>query len=179
EVVARALTTNGAWYQVILNFPPQFVASHPRLMQGDPAWYPYNVPYRFSSDPASVLVLGSGMGNDVAAVLRNTHADVTAVEIDPKILQLGKQYHFEHPYDSPRVHVINNDARSYIQNSHEKFDLLLFSLLDSHTTASSYSNIRIDNYVYTVEAMKRARELLKPNGLMVVKFLAIESWIAD
>ena len=178
EVTALSLTTNGAWYQMILNLSPAYLNSHPALFIGDPSWQAYNVPYHFSPNPKSVLVLGSGMGNDVAAVLRNTSADVTAVEIDPLILELGQHYHPEHPYQSSRVHIVNNDARSYIQNSHEKFDLLLFSLLDSHTTASSYSNIRIDNYVYTVEAMRRSRQLLKPNGLMVVKFLAMEPWIA-
>ena len=121
-------------------------------------WDPYNLPYRFAPSPKSVLVLGAGTGNDVAAALRNGAQQVTAVEIDPLILKLGRQLHFEKPYDSPRVTVVVDDARSYIQNSHEQFDLIVFSLLDSHTTSSNFSNIRIDNYVYTVEAMTAATE---------------------
>jgi len=113
-----------------------------------------------------------------AAALRNGAGRVEAVEIDPLILRLGRELHFEHPYQSPRVHVVLNDARSYIENSHEQFDLIVFSLLDSHTTTSHFTNIRIDNYVYTREAFARARQLLKPDGLFVVKFQVDTPWIA-
>jgi len=93
------------------------------------------------------------MGNDVAAALRNGAGHITAVEIDPLILKLGKQLHFEKPYSSSRVQAVQDDARSYVQNSKERFDLIVFSLLDSHTTNSHFTNIRIDNYVYTLEAL--------------------------
>jgi len=180
EIVAYWLNTNDSFYQQVLNLSPDFLERRKDLIPGeDPAWNPYNIPYHFSSSPRSVLVLGAGMGNDVAAALRNTNAPVTAVEIDPVILQLGRLLHFEHPYQSPRVRIVNNDARSYLQNSPDKFDLILFSLLDSHTTASSYSNIRIDNFVYTSEALSRARDMLTPDGLMVVKFQVGADWIGD
>jgi SAM-dependent methyltransferase len=136
------------------------------------------MPYRFYPSPPSVLVLGSGMGNDVAAALRNGAGRVEAIEIDPLILKLGRELHFEHPYQSPRVHVTVDDARSYIENSHDQFDLIVFSLLDSHTTTSHFTNIRIDNYVYTRQALQRAKQLLKPDGLLIVKFQVDNPWIA-
>jgi hypothetical protein len=150
EIVSYEVATNDSWYQHILNYSPDFLKRHPELLSGQAVeWDPYNLPYRFSPSPRSVLVLGAGTGNDVAAALRNSAQQVTAVEIDPLILRLGRELHFEKPYDSPRVTAITDDARSYIQNSHEQFDLIVFSLLDSHTTSSNFSNIRIDNYVYT------------------------------
>jgi len=173
------LKTNGAWYQKIINLSPSFVATHPELFRTVPAEAnAYNVPYRFCPNPASVLVLGAGTGNDVAAAVRNGAGRVVAVEIDPLILELGRKLHFEHPYDSPRVQVIVDDARSYIQNSHDQFDLIVFSLLDSHTDTSYYSNIRTDNYVYTLEAFQLARSLLKPDGVFIVKFWVTTPWIA-
>src|SRR6266404_1353973 len=175
---ADEISTNDIWYQQIVNFSPDFLQRHPDLLKGQPIeWDPYNLPYRFSPSPKSVLVLGAGTGNDVAAALRNGAQQVTAVEIDPLIFKLGRKLHFEKPYDSPRVTAITDDARSYIQNSHERFDLIVFSLLDSHTTSSNFSNIRIDNYVYTVEAMKSAKKLLLPDGLFVVKFQVDNPWI--
>ena len=181
EIVGYTLNTNDSWYQWILDLSPEYLAKHKSAGQGDPDWNPYNLPYRFAQSPKSVLILGAGMGNDVAAALRNTNADaqVTAVEIDPLILKLGETLHFERPYQSNRVHIVNDDARSYIQNSREKFDLIVFAFLDSHTTASSFSNIRIDNFLYTVEAISRARELLNPDGLMVVKFQIGVPWIGE
>jgi hypothetical protein len=179
ETVSYQLMTNDSWFQYVVDLSDDFVRARQELFQRvPPEWNAYNMPYHFYRNPPAVLVLGSGMGNDVAAALRNGAGGVTAVEIDPMILKLGKQLHFEHPYSNPRVKIVNDDARSYMQNSHDRFDLILFSLLDSHTTSSHYSNIRIDNYVYTREALTAARNLLKPDGIMVVKFLVGKAFIA-
>jgi spermidine synthase len=179
NLITYTLNTNGSWYQQILNLSPEFVQSHPADFRDHPVeWNSYNLPYHFYPNPPAVLVLGSGMGNDVAAALRNGAERVVAVEIDPLILSLGRKLHFEHPYQSPRTHVVIDDARAYIQNSKERFDVIVFSLLDSHTTTSSFSNIRIDNFVYTREAMEQASKLLKPKGLFIVKFQVETPWIA-
>lgn len=179
QLEAYSLTTNDSLYQTIVNLSPEFVQSHAPTFQRHPLdQNSYNMPYRFYPSPPSVLVLGSGMGNDVAAALRNGAGRVEAVEIDPVILKLGRELHFEHPYQSPRVHVTLDDARSYIENSHDQFDLIVFSLLDSHTTTSHFTNIRIDNFVYTREALARAKQLLRPDGLFIVKFQVDNPWIA-
>ncbi|HYM76675.1 MAG TPA: hypothetical protein VE377_11915 [Candidatus Dormibacteraeota bacterium] len=179
QLEAYSLTTNDSLYQTIINLSPEFVQSHPDVFQRHPLnQNSYNLPYRFYPNPPSVLVLGSGMGNDVAAALRSGAGRVEAIEIDPLILKLGRDLHFEHPYQSPRVHVTLDDARSYIENSHDQFDLIVFSLLDSHTTTSHFTNIRIDNYVYTREALQRAKQLLRPDGLFIVKFQVDTPWIA-
>jgi spermidine synthase len=179
QIDTYILSTNDSWYQKVLDLSPAFVQSHPEEFRRHPAeWNSYNMPYRFYPSPPSVLVLGSGMGNDVAAALRNGAGRVVAVEIDPLILKLGRELHFEHPYQNPRTQGVLDDARSYIQNSHEQFDLIVFSLLDSHTTTSHFTNIRIDNYVYTREALQRAKRLLKPDGLFIVKFQVDNPWIA-
>jgi spermidine synthase len=179
RITSYTLNTNDSWYQQIVDLSPEFVQSHPEEFHERPAqWRAYNLPYQFYPAPPSVLVLGSGMGNDVAAALRNGAGRVVAVEIDPLILKLGRELHFEHPYQSPRTQAVLNDARSYIQNSKDSFDLIVFSLLDSHTTSSYFSNIRIDNFVYTREALERARQMLNPDGLFVVKFQVGNPWVA-
>ena len=179
ELISYQLTTNGSWFQQMLDLSPSFVNSHPQDFDQEPVeWNAYNLPYRFYRNPPSVLVLGAGTGNDVAGALRNGAGHVTAVEIDPLILSLGKKLHFEKPYDSPRVKAVLDDARSYVETTNESFDLVVFSLLDSHTNSSYYSNIRIDNYVYTVEALQATKRLLKPDGILVVKFAVATPWIA-
>lgn len=179
ELIGYELNTNGSWYQQILDLSPAFVSAHPKYFEQVPAqWNAYNLPYRFYQAPPAVLVLGAGTGNDVAAALRNGAGRVSAVEIDPLILNLGKQLHFEKPYDSPRVTPVLDDARSYMETTGDRFDLVVFSFLDSHTTSSYYSNIRIDNYVYTVEALQAAKRMLTPDGILVVKFQVNTPWIA-
>lgn len=179
ELIGYELNTNGSWYQQILDLSPSFVSRHPQYFEQVPAeWNAYNLPYRFYQAPPSVLVLGAGTGNDVAAALRNGAGRVSAVEIDPLILDLGKKLHFEKPYDSPRVTAVLDDARSYMETTGDRFDLVVFSFLDSHTTSSYYSNIRIDNYVYTAEALQATQRLLKPGGILIVKFQVNTPWIA-
>jgi spermidine synthase len=171
------LNTNDSWYQQILNLSDEAVAGHSELYENMPLQYhQYNLPYRFYKNPPKVLIAGAGMGNDVAAAVRNGAGHITAVEIDPLIYELGKRLHFEHPYQSDRVEVYVDDARSFIQNTKEKFDLVVFSILDSQTTSSYYTNIRLDNFVYTMESMEVIKNLLKPDGLFFMSFSGERPW---
>jgi SAM-dependent methyltransferase len=174
------LNTNDSWYQEVSNLNPEEVQRHPELNELDVPleFHRYNLPYRFYENPPNVLIAGAGMGNDVAASLRNGAGHVTAVEIDPLIFENGKKMHPEQPYDSPRVTVHVDDARAFVQRTHDKYDLVVYSILDSHTTSSHYTNIRLDNYVYTLEAMQRTRELLKPDGVFALSFSSERPWFA-
>ncbi len=138
----------------------------------------YNLPYRFVQ-PKRVLVVGAGSGNDVASALRHGAEKVDAVEIDPLILKLGKRLHPEQPYCSEKVHIVNNDARAFFKQSQEKYDLIVFGLLDSQTLLSSMSSIRLDNYIYTLESLKEAKGHLNPGGTVCLSFALVETWIQE
>ncbi|MBI4379848.1 MAG: hypothetical protein HY574_01460 [candidate division NC10 bacterium] len=172
------LEVNGTWYQRALDLSDRYIADHPELFAGKRQRYdPYNIPFRFQPRPARVLVVGSGMGNDVAGALRNEAGHVVAVEIDPQIFSEGRRLHPERPYSSPRVEAVINDARNYFKHTDQRFDLIIFGLLDSHTLSSNFANIRLDNYVYTREAFDEARRLLSDHGLLVVKFEVQRDWL--
>ncbi len=178
KAFAYELEVNGTWYQRALDLSDRYIAAHPELFAGRRQRYdPYNIPFLFRPSPARVLVVGSGMGNDVAGALRNGAGHVVAVEIDPQILAEGRRLHPERPYASPRVEAVVNDARNYFKHSDHRFDLIIFGLLDSHTLSSSFANIRLDNYVYTREAFEEARRLLTDDGLIVVKFEVQRDWL--
>lgn len=180
EPVRYVLNTNDSWYQQIINLSDAELKKNPELYDiPNVRFHQYNLPYRFYPNPKDVLIAGSGMGNDPAAAIRNGAEHVVTVEIDPLIYEQGKKLNFEHPYDSSKVEMHVDDARNFVQNSKQKFDLIVFSILDSHTTSSSYTNIRLDNYVYTVEAMEAARKLLKPDGMFVMSFSGAKPWFAQ
>src|SRR5436190_11997263 len=129
----------------------------------------YSLPFQLRP-VRRVLVLGAGAGNDVAAALRSGAEHVTAVEIDPLVLGLGKQHHPERPFDSPRVTPVLNDARAFLSRSHERFDLIIFATLDAHGLLSGAANVRLDSFVYTEESLRAAREHLTDDGLLVLSF---------
>jgi spermidine synthase len=170
EIRGTQIRVNHTGYQIIVNLSPEFLAHHPHLVKEAPDDNPYNLPFRFAPPNPNVLIVGSGTGNDVAAALRNHSRAVDAVEIDPKILDLGRSRHPEHPYADPRVSAHLTDARAFMKRTTARYDLILFGLLDSHTQLSDYSNMRLDNFVYTEESFREARALLSPNGVIFIKF---------
>jgi spermidine synthase len=168
---AYLVDVNHDYHQKILDLSLDFMVhnfpSAELNREGLPA---YSLPYRFAPHPARVLVVGAGTGNDVAAALRSGATHVDAVEIDPTLVKLGRKYHPEHPYDSPYVTVHVNDARAFFKRTQEKYDLIVFGFLDSHTMFSSLSVLRLDDYVYTTESFKEAKNLLALNGTAVLAF---------
>lgn len=120
--------------------------------------------------PKKVLIIGAGTGNDVSVALSEGAEQIDAVEIDPRIQRLGVQYHPDHPYSSPKVRVFRTDARSFLNECQEEYDLVVFGTLDSMTRLSALSNVRLDNFVYTEESLAAAKRRLKPDGGLVLMF---------
>jgi spermidine synthase len=178
EMSGGIVSVNHIGYQFIVNLTTDFLSRHPTVLKEGIDENPYNVPFRFATPSPSVMIVGAGTGNDVAAALRHDSSAVDAVEIDPAILEIGKKEHPEHPYDSPRVAVHLTDARAFLKRSTKKYDLILFGLLDSHTELSDYANMRIDNFVYTEESFQEAKAHLKPDGIIFIKFEVRRPWMA-
>jgi spermidine synthase len=187
--VRRDYFKNGEWkwttidvnhvgHQTIVDLSPEFLSRHPGLLQQPVEENPYNLPFRFTVANPSVLVVGAGSGNDVAGAVRGKSRSIDAVEIDPAILKLGRT-HPEKPYDSPLATTYLADARAFMKRTDQRYDLVLFGLLDSHTQPSEYANMRIDNYVYTEQSLRRARELLSPNGVLFLKFQVDRDWLGQ
>jgi SAM-dependent methyltransferase len=173
---AAQIMVNHLFYQNILDLGPNgpgMDGDRPRELTY------YGLPYQFQKSPDDVLVVGAGSGNDVAAALRHGAGHVDAVEIDPLILQLGRMLHPESPYASDRVTPHVQDARAFFRSTDKKFDLIVYGLLDSHTALSGMSGVRLDSYIYTIEAFKQARKCLKDNGILCLSFAVGENRQAE
>ena len=173
----KCIMVNNAGYQGMMDLSPgsALLESVPRNLHG---LSQYDLPLRIKPDANNVLIVGAGSGNDVAGALRGGARQITAVEIDPVIISMGKRHHPERPYDSPRVRVVNDDARSFFATTSDKYELIVFGLLDSHTT-TAMTNARLDHYVYTLESLQRAADLLTDDGVIVLSFEAVKPYIAD
>ncbi len=124
----------------------------------------YSEPYL--DDPSNplnnVLIIGAGTGDDVANALLKGAKHIDAVEIDPELYQLGKQLNPDHPYQNHRVSVHINDGRAFLEQTHTKYDMILFALPDSLTLVSGQSSLRLESYLFTLQAVEAAKAHMKP-----------------
>ena len=126
----------------------------------------YLLPYQHVSRASlgNVLIIGAGNGNDVAVALSEGARHVDAVEIDPLLVQIGRQYHPARPYQNPRVTVHIADGRQYLQDTRQHYNLILYALPDSLTALAGQGGIRLESYLLTTEALQAARAHLAPGG---------------
>lgn len=171
------IQVNNTGYQSIFDLRPEG-GGFEREGPGSKYFSHYDIPPLLHPSPEDVLLVGAGAGNDAAGALRQGAVRVTAVEIDPVIVDFGRRYHPERPYESERVRVVVDDARSFFATTDERFDVISFGLLDSHTS-TSLTNARLDHYVYTRESIARARELLREGGILTLLFHPIRPHVID
>ncbi|MEO8603761.1 MAG: hypothetical protein ABI629_14400 [bacterium] len=168
------ILTNGSLHQYMIGLDRDGLVvdePHYQVRQG------YHLPYRLlARPPRNVLVLGAGTGNDVAVALDEGAEHVDAVEIDPVILDIGSR-HPNRPYASDKVRQINTDARAFLNETTEKYDLIVFGTLDSMTRLSALSSVRLDNFVYTEEGLAAAQAHLAPDGGLVMYFMVRADFI--
>jgi hypothetical protein len=158
--------------------PHQVAASVADRRLGQPAYF---VPYERLPDLnlGEVLIVGSGAGNDVAIALAEGARHIDAVEIDPRIQQIGAQRHPDQPYSDPRVTVHIDDGRAFLERTNARYDLILFALPDSLTLVSGQSSLRLESYLFTLQAMEDARDHLKPDGAFAMYNYYREVWLVD
>ena len=158
--------SNNLWLQTPINLSNEF------YQKQNIAWHEfYTIPYTSTKkDFKNILIVGSGTGNDVATALRSTNAIIDAVEIDPLVADLGVKFHPEQPYSNKRVKLTINDARNFIKETENKYDLIVYSLLDSHANLSSKGGVRLDSYVYTKESFFEAKKKISENGIIFLSF---------
>ena len=58
----------------------------------------------------------------------------------------------------------------FLRTTLNSYDMVVYGLLYSHTLLSHGSSVRLDSFVYTVEAFREARERLKDGGTLSLAF---------
>lgn len=176
------------YYHVVYTAKDRFIGvnliGHQQMTSRDEPWPAYALPHLLNRDTGGkpfkdVLIIGAGSGNDVSRALQWGGPDVRidAVEIDPVINQLGRRDHPDKPFDDPRVTVHLDDGRNFLRATEKKYDLVIFALVDSLVLHSSYSNIRLESYLFTKEALQDVERVLKPDGLFAMYNFFRQGWI--
>jgi len=114
--------------------------------------------------PSSVLILGGGEGATLREVLRwRTVKHVTMVDIDRETVEFCKKYlkqwHQNSFYDR-RVNLVFEDARNFLKNSTEKWDVIIMDLPCPLEGGPAYK-------LYAIEYIKELNSHLNKGGVFV------------
>jgi Spermine/spermidine synthase domain len=162
---------NGIWGQTLKRFLPHELTLY-TVVHGEGGMVRWR---RYSE----VLVIGSGAGNDVNVALNYGADHVDAVEINPMAVQLGRELHPDRPYESTKVVTTIDDGRAFLRRTDKQYDLIVYALPDSTGLVSSRANMRVESYLYTVEAFRSVLAHLKSDGIFAVYNNYREFWLID
>lgn len=121
--------------------------------------------------PGEVAVVGVGGGRDILSALYFGAEKIHGIEINPAIFEVltDKFADFSGHLDRhPGVSLVNAEARSYINHSTDRYDLVQISLIDTWAATAAGGLTLTENRLYTVEAWGDFYRALKPGGLLSV-----------
>lgn len=114
-------------------------------------------------NPKKVLIIGGGDGGAVKQALRiNSVEKVVMVEIDRSVIDMCGQYMpsiANGSLDDPKVEVIIQDGKEYIENRNEKFDLIAMDLTDPIPDGPSAD-------LYEKEFYEKVKRLMSEDGVL-------------
>lgn len=126
-----------------------------------------NLAHRVRSN-RSVFVIGAGGGRDILSAFLFGQARVTAAEINGRIAEAANERFGDftgHLNRDPRVRYINDEGRSFLTQSGERFGLIQVSLVDTWAATASGAFVLAENALYTMEAFRLFWRSLEDDGV--------------
>ncbi len=123
--------------------------------------------------PKKVLVLFAGAGYEIVKMSEALHPpeEITGVEINSHVIehgQLGSDGAMAAVLKNKKYHLVQADARQFLEKSTEQYDSILFSW--SGATVAYYTGaiMHTTQYVFTREAFKAAYNRLASGGRLII-----------
>jgi spermidine synthase len=117
-------------------------------------------------------IIGPGGGVDVLRAVANGSPSVTGIEINPLIanaVMRGRYADYAyHLYERPDVHIHVTDGRSFVRNSHEQYDVIQMTLVDTWASTAAGAFALSENSLYTTDAFREYFQHLKPDGMVAI-----------
>jgi spermidine synthase len=120
-------------------------------------------------DARKVLLISGGIAGTAREILRYGVAEVTYVELDPLILAAGRRFLPDNLAD-PRIKVVTTDARRFLQQTGDRFDVVIVDLPDPTTSQL--------NRFYTAEFYDEVRRILTPGGVLEFPLGRYENYVS-
>ncbi|RLE42452.1 hypothetical protein DRJ48_03525, partial [Candidatus Woesearchaeota archaeon] len=120
-------------------------------------------------NPKSVLLISGGISGTLLEILKYNVSEIDYVELDPKVIQLGKSY-FNLPNDS-RVRYYNIDGRLFMKTTPKFYDVIILDL-------GSPLSAQLNRF-YTDEFFNLVKSNLKPSGVFSFHLPGGENYLSS
>ncbi len=118
---------------------------------------------------ADVCVVGVGGGRDILSALTFQQRSVLGIEVNRDIIDLVTNVFAEFTgrlHERPGVRLVNDEARSYLTRTADRFSIIQVSLIDSWAATAAGAFVLSENTLYTTEAWQLFLQRLKPDGIL-------------
>lgn len=118
------------------------------------------------SHPKNILILGGGEGATLREILAHkTVEKVVMIDIDKDVIELSKKYlpeWSEGAFDNPKVKTIYMDARKYLEETKDIYDVIISDLTEPLPDGPSHK-------LFTREFFKIVKNHLTPDGIFALQ----------
>lgn len=131
--------------------------------------YPPTLGLETAPEGFDALVIGAGGGLDVLAALYYGAGHVTAVEINPLIVDAVKGRFREYSgniYDNEKVHAVAAEGRHFVERDERLYNRIVLTGVDTFAATAAGAFALSENYIYTVEAFQAYFRRLEPGGML-------------
>ncbi len=132
--------------------------------------------YQLKQQPTS-LVIGPGGGKDVLTALASGAEMVTAVEVNPLIVEAVND-HFGamtgELYRHPRVRAVVDEGRSFVRRDPGRYDIIQASAVFGRMAPAAGAFTLSENNLYTLEAFTDYWQHLQDDGILTISRFIFE-----
>lgn len=133
-------------------------------------------PYVAKPDCRKALVIGGGGGIDILVGKFMKIPNLTVVELNPAVFRMltGQADNEQKLYaeslstdDTTKVEVLNEEGRHFASTqAPHTYDVIQASGVDTLTAIQTGGMSLVENYLYTVEAVRNYMKILRPGGIL-------------
>ena len=117
-------------------------------------------------NPKRVFIGGGGEGGTLREALSHKSVEqVVMLDLDQEVVDLCRRYlpnHHQGSFDDPRVQLLHQDARGYLRDCDQSFDVMVMDLVDPMEGGPAY-------LLYTEEYYQIAKARLREGGILVTQ----------
>lgn len=126
-------------------------------------------------EPKNILIIGGGLNGLIFETLKYQSIEkIDYLEIDPKLIEVSQKYLADYlikAVNDPKVKIHLVDGRQFLQETAQKYDLIIFNLNNPSTA--------LINRFYTQECYQLVEKALANNGLLATSIYVPVDYLSE